>query len=402
MAHYESQCFLFCTKILNKIYGTLRWSDSVVQCYTVEKIMEVTEMSGSFDLIQKNFGFGYMRLPMNGEEVDIPQTKKMVDTFLANGFNYFDTAHGYINGKSELAIKECLSSRYPRDSYILTNKLSANYFEKEEDIRPLFQQQLVACGVEYFDFYLMHALSAARMAQYEGARAFEIAQELKQEGKIRHVGMSFHDSAEVLDQILTKHPEIEVVQIQFNYVDFEDDKVESRKCYEVCRKHGKPVIIMEPVKGGSLVNLPPAAQKILDRLNGGSNASYAIRFAAGFEGVMMVLSGMSTIAQMEDNVAFMKDFQPLHAEEQEALVKVCAVFRNQGLIPCTACRYCTEVCPQEIAIPELFAAVNAKRSEQSALEVSCDIDCIKCGKCEEICPQNLKIRELLTVAAEEL
>ena len=205
-------------------------------------------MSGSFDLIQKNFGFGYMRLPMNGDDVDITQTKKMVDTFLENGFNYFDTAHGYINGKSELAIRECLSSRYPRDRYILTNKLSANYFSKEEDIRPLFQQQLEACGVEYFDFYLMHALSAARIAQYEGSRAFEIAQELKQEGKIRHIGMSFHDSAEVLDHILTKHPEIEVVQIQFNYVDFEDDKVESRKCYEVCRKHGKPVIIMEPVR----------------------------------------------------------------------------------------------------------------------------------------------------------
>ena len=361
-------------------------------------------MSGSFDLIRENFGFGYMRLPMNGEEVDIPQTIRMVDTFLENGFNYFDTAHGYINGKSELAIRECLSSRYPRDRYILTNKLSGNYFEKEEDIRPLFQQQLESCGVEYFDFYLMHALSESRMAHYEGARAFEIAQELKQEGKIRHLGMSFHDSAAVLDQILTKHPEIEVVQIQFNYVDFEDDKVESRKCYEVCRKHGKPVIIMEPVKGGSLVNLPPAAQNILDRLGGGSNASYAIRFAAGFEGVMMVLSGMSSIQQMQDNVSYMQQFQPLNREEREALEKVCAVFRNQGLIPCTACRYCTEVCPQEIAIPELFAAVNAKRSGQDIPEVSgrMPTDCIKCGKCEEICPQDLKIRELLTVAAEEV
>jgi len=359
-------------------------------------------MSGSFDLIQKNFGFGYMRLPMIGDEVDIPQTTKMVDTFLENGFNYFDTAHGYINGKSELAIRECLSSRYPRDRYILTNKLSPNYFAKEEDIRPLFQQQLEACGVEYFDFYLMHALSAARMKRYEDARAFEIAQELKKEGKIKHLGMSFHDSAEVLDQILTNHPEVEVVQIQFNYVDFEDDKVESRKCYEVCRKHGKPVIIMEPVKGGSLVNLPAAAQKIFDRLNGGSNASYAIRFAAGFEGVMMVLSGMSTIGQMEDNVSFMKDFQPLSEQEQEAIERVCALFRNQGLIPCTACRYCTEVCPQEIPIPELFAAVNAKRSKQEAAEISTEIDCIRCGKCEEICPQNLKIRELLTVVTEEL
>lgn len=365
---------------------------------------EVTKMSGSFDLIQKNFGFGYMRLPMIGDDVDIPQTKQMVDTFLENGFNYFDTAHGYINGKSELAIKECLTSRYPRDRYILTNKLSFNFFEKEEDILPLFQQQLEACGVEYFDFYLMHAMNATRLLHYEGCKAFEIAQKLKQDGKIRHLGMSFHDSAEVLDQILTKHPEIEVVQIQFNYVDFEDEKVQSRKCYEVCCKHGKPVLIMEPVKGGSLINLPEAAQKVLDRLEGGSNASYAIRFAASFEGVIMVLSGMSTIDQMEDNVSFMKEFKPLNTDEKDALEKVCAVFRNQGLIPCTTCRYCTEVCPQEIAIPELFAAVNAKRSEQPIPEVTGGMpaDCIKCGACESACPQNLKIRELLTVAAEEL
>ena len=359
-------------------------------------------MSGSFDLIQKNFGFGYMRLPMLGEDVDIPQTIKMVDTFLENGFNYFDTAHGYIDGKSELAIKECLASRYPRDRYLLANKLSFNFFEKEADILPLFQQQLDACGVEYFDFYLLHAMNGTRLLHYEGCRAFEIVQELKLEGKIRHIGMSFHDKADVLDRILTSHPEIEFVQIQFNYVDFEDEKVQSRKCYEVCRKHGKPVFIMEPVKGGSLVNLPPAAQKVLDRLEGGSNASYAIRFAAGFEGGVMVLSGMSTIEQMEDNLSFMKDFQPLNEQELETLERVCAVFRNQGLIPCTACRYCTEVCPQEIPIPELFAAVNAKRSEQSVPEVSTEFDCVKCGKCEESCPQNLKIRELLTMTAEEL
>ena len=361
-------------------------------------------MSGSFEKIKKNFGFGYMRLPMIGEEVDIPQTTKMVDTFLEAGFNYFDTAHGYIGGRSELAIKECLSSRYPRDKYILTNKLSPNFFKTEEDIRPLFQQQLDACGVEYFDFYLMHAMCASRLEQYENARAFEVALELKAEGKIRHLGMSFHDTADVLDQMLTKHPEIEVVQIQFNYVDFEDNKVESRKCYEVCRKHGKPVIIMEPVKGGSLVNLPEAAQKIFDKLEGGSNASYAIRFAAGFEGVMMVLSGMSTIQQMEDNLSYMQDFQPLTEKEQEAVAKVCAIFRNKDLIPCTACRYCTEVCPQEIAIPELFAALNAKRQNQAIPAVSGGMpaDCVKCGKCEESCPQNLKIRELLTVVAEEL
>ena len=361
-------------------------------------------MEHSFKKVQKNFGFGYMRLPMIGEDVDIPQTKQMVDTFLANGFNYFDTAHGYINGKSELAIKECLSSRYPRERYVLTNKLSFNYFEKQEDIRPLFQQQLDACGVDYFDFYLMHALSASRMPHYRQARAFETALELKEEGKIRHLGISFHDSADVLDQILTEYPQIEVVQIQFNYLDYEDEKVESRKCYEVCRKHQKPVIIMEPVKGGSLVNLPDSAQKILDSLCGGSNASYAIRFAAGFEGVMMVLSGMSNMEQMLDNVGYMKSFQPLSSVEMEAVTQVRNILRNQGTIACTNCRYCTEVCPQEIAIPDLFTAVNSKRQEQSwsIPQGGMPSDCIRCGKCEEICPQSLHIRELLEVSAAEL
>lgn len=360
-------------------------------------------MSHAFSSFEKNFGFGFMRLPMIGDEVDIPQTKQMVDAFLNAGFCYFDTAHGYISGKSELAIRECLSSRYPRDRYILTNKLSFPYFEKEEDIRPLFQQQLDACGVEYFDFYMMHALSAARMPHYRQTRAFEIAQELKEEGKIRHIGISFHDTAAVLDDILTEFPQIEAVQLQFNYVDYEDEKVQSRKCYEVCRKHNKPVIVMEPVKGGSLVNLPVAAQKVLERLNGGSNASYAIRYAAGFEGIHMVLSGMSTLQQMEDNIGFMKNFQPLTVEEQEAVRRVRAIFRNQDLIPCTNCRYCTEVCPQEIPIPELFAALNNKRQDQvQTANAASTINCIRCGKCEEICPQTLNIRELLVVASEEL
>lgn len=360
-------------------------------------------MSDPFSSLDKNFGFGFMRLPMIGDEVDISQTMQMVDAFLNAGFRYFDTAHGYINGKSELAIRECLSSRYPRDHYILTNKLSFHYFQSEEDIRPLFQQQLDACGVEHFDFYLMHALNAARLPHYRTTRAFEIAQELKQEGKIRHIGISFHDSASVLEDILTEFPQIEVVQLQFNYVDYEDDKVQSRKCYEVCRKHGKPVIVMEPVKGGSLINLPAGAQTVLDRLHGGSNASYAIRYAASFEGIRMVLSGMSTLEQMQDNLSFMQDFQPLNKTEQEAIQTVSAIFRNQELIPCTNCRYCTEVCPQGIPIPELFSALNTKRQQQETdVNGSTATTCIRCGKCEDICPQNLKIRELLVVAAEEL
>ena len=242
------------------------------------------------DKIKKNFGFGCMRLPMIGEDVDIEQTRQMVDLFLKEGFNYFDTAHGYIQGKSELAVRECLTSRYPREQYILTDKLTGNYFKKEEDIRPFFESQLEACGVDYFDFYLMHSQGSGNFPHFKSCRAYETAFELKKEGKIRHVGMSFHDTAEVLDQILTEYPQIEVVQIQFNYLDYEDPKIQSRLCYEVCRKHNKPIIIMEPVKGGSLVNLPKIAGDVLDELQGGSPASYAIRYAAGFPGVMMVLS----------------------------------------------------------------------------------------------------------------
>ena len=358
--------------------------------------------------IKKNFGFGCMRMHMKDGEVDYEEFTRLVDTFLENGFNYFDTAHGYLNGQSEVAVRKCLTSRHPRESYVLTNKLSSLYFEKEEDIRPLFESQLEACGVEYFDFYLMHAQNKTRHKKYRECRAYEIAEELKAEGKIRHIGISFHDTAEVLEQILTGCPQIEVVQLQLNYVDFDDVSVQSRKCYEVCRRHGKPVIVMEPVKGGSLVKLPDAAQKVFDGLNGGSNASYAIRFAAGFEGVMMVLSGMSDMAQLTDNISYMKDFRPLSPQEQEAVDQVCAIFRSMELIPCTACRYCTEVCPTGIAIPDLFACMNGKKMFNAGggyyhvyTRTAKASDCVKCGQCETICPQNLPIRRLLEDVAAE-
>ena len=362
------------------------------------------------DRIQKNFGFGFMRLPMAGEEVDISQTTKMVDAFLEAGFNYFDTAHGYLQGKSERALKTCLTSRYPREKYILTNKLTANFFQTEEDIRPFFESQLEACGVDYFDFYLMHAQGAGNYPHFQACHAYEVAQRLKAEGKVRHVGISFHDSAEMLEKILTDHPEVEVVQIQFNYLDYEDPAAQSRRCYEVCRKHGKPVIVMEPVKGGNLVNLPEEARAVLDALHGGSPASYAIRFAAGFPGMWMVLSGMSTLQQVEDNLAFMKDFQPLNETERAAVEKVQAIFHSKNLIPCTACRYCTDGCPQHIAIPDIFAARNAKEihrdwnadyyySEVCTAPGRRASDCLQCGKCEKVCPQHLPIRELLQEVA---
>lgn len=364
------------------------------------------------DKVKKNFGFGCMRLPMNGEEVDLEQTKKMVDTFIEQGFNYFDTAHGYIQGKSEKALMECLTSRYPRDKYILTDKLTANFFKKEEDIRPLFESQLEICGVDYFDFYLMHAQGAGNYAHFKECHAYETAFELKKEGKVRHVGISFHDKPEVLEQILTEYPEVEVVQIQFNYVDYDDPAVQSRACYEVCRKHNKPVIVMEPVKGGNLVNLPEDAKAVLDELYGGSPASYAIRFAAGFPGMMMVLSGMSSMEQMNDNLSYMKDFQPLNEAELAAVKKVQEIFKSKNLIPCTACRYCIDGCPKHISIPDLFAIMNTKQIYHdwnadyyynvvhTALGRKAS-DCLKCGKCEKVCPQHLQIRNLLEDVAKE-
>ena len=364
-----------------------------------------------FEKINKKLGLGCMRLPLKDKAIDHTTFSAMVDAFIENGFNYFDTAHGYMRGESENALKISLTSRYPRDAYVLANKLSTFHFEREEEIVPLFESQLEACGVDYFDIYLMHAQNTALYEKYKSCRAYEHALDFLREGRIKHFGISFHDRADLLEKILNDYPEIELVQIQFNYADYEDPTVESRKCYEVCVKYGKPVVVMEPVKGGCLANLPDDASAVLRALGGGSDASYAIRFAAGFDGVMMVLSGMGSIDMLNDNMSYMKDFKPLDERERAAVDEVRRIFRSKDLIACTACEYCIANCPMNISIPNLFACMNGKKlwnswnsdyyygvHTQSAKKAS---DCIGCGACESACPQHLPIRELLREVAKE-
>ena len=363
-----------------------------------------------FPEIQGNFAFGCMRLPMKGDKIDYNEFSEMVDAFIGKGFNYFDTAHGYHSELSEPAIRECVVKRYDRSKFLLTNKLTDCYFKTESDIRPFFENQLKWCGVDYFDFYLMHAQDSNNYEQFKRCRAYETAFELKKEGKIRHVGLSFHDKADVLERILTDYPEVEVVQIQLNYLDYEDDGVDSKNVYEVCEKFNKPVLVMEPVKGGSLVKLPDEAKKVFDELGGGSYASYALRFAAGFKNVCAVLSGMSNMEQMNDNLGFMADYKPLNDEEMKAVKKVCGIFKSLNLIPCTSCRYCVDGCPKNILIPELFSCLNSKEvfndwnqdfyyENVLTSRNGKASDCIKCGKCEQACPQHLEIRKLLEQVA---
>lgn len=358
----------------------------------------------------KKLGFGCMRFPKIGEEIDIEQVKKMVDIFLDAGFTYFDTAHVYHSGKSETTLRECLTSRYPRERFMLTTKLSTWNFNTEEDIIPLFEEQLRDTGVEYFDYYLMHAQDREYYEKYKSCHAYEIAQRLKDEGKIKHIGISFHDDAETLRRILSEQPAVEAVQIQFNYVDYLNPDVDGKGVYRVCREFGKDIIIMEPVKGGYLANLPDEAKAIFANVGKGSSASYAVRYAAGFEGVKMVLSGMSDIAQVTDNVMTMRDFKPLDDAEVRAVEQVRDLLLSMNRIECTACRYCTDGCPACIPIPDIFALYNSKTCYRNwGTEHEYDkltekggkaADCIRCGQCEASCPQHLPIIELLGRASE--
>ena len=358
----------------------------------------------SFNEIKKNFGFGCMRLPMKDGEVDYDEFNRMIDAFLDASFNYFDTAHGYIDGKSETAVRDCLAARHKREEFVLANKLSDPYFEKEEDILPLFEGQLKLCGVDYFDFYLFHCLNRELYKKHKRCNAFEIVRRLKEEGRVKHIAMSFHDTADILDMILTEQPFIEAVQLQINYLDYDDPAVQSKACYDVAVKHGKKVIVMEPVKGGTLVNLPENAAAVLDGLEVGSHASVALRYAASYPEVFMVLSGMGNMDMMRDNIATMGNFVPLNDKELKATDRVREIIREYNRIPCTGCDYCAGQCPKKIPISKIFAEYNeyltakcdreAAKASLSGIIERAD-ECVNCGGCEKICPQGIKVREQL-------
>lgn len=368
---------------------------------------------------QKKLGFGFMRLPLldkeNQESVDVEQLNKMVDEFIENGFTYFDTAYMYHNFKSELFLKECLVKRHKRDTFTVASKLPTMFLKTQEDVDRIFNEQLEKCGVDYFDYYLIHNLGVTNYQTAQKFNAFEYVQKKKEEGIVKQFGFSFHDSAELLDKILTEHPEVDFVQLQINYLDWETESIQSEKCYQVAEKHGKPIIVMEPVKGGTLAKLPEEADKLLKEYNPNtSTASWAIRFAASLPKVMMVLSGMSDIHQLEDNMSYMRNFVPFVEEEYLLLDKIVGILNANIAVPCTACQYCVDGCPMHINIPKCFALYN---SEKQALNKGFSIhqayydnytkgegngkasDCIKCGKCEKSCPQHIKITEELEKVA---
>ena len=363
----------------------------------------------------KKLGFGLMRLPKKGEEIDVEQVKVMVDKFLAAGFTYFDTAWAYAG--SEDAIRQALVERYPREKFQLATKNAAwiNCKTREEAIEQ-FNLSLKRTGAGYFDFYLLHNLGESRTKFFDDFDMWSFVQEKKAEGLIKHVGFSFHSTPEELEEILTKHPEMEFVQLQINYGDWENPAIQSRACYEVARKHGKPVIIMEPVKGGMLANPPESVKQILQAAEPESScASWAVRFAADLEGLIVVLSGMSNVEQMEDNLSYMKDFTGLTESQKETINKAREALAKIPVIPCTTCNYCAKVCPKEIGISGTFTAMNyltlygdkaAAQHQENWLVGGHGrrkaAECIKCGKCEQVCPQHISIREELVKAGRAL
>ncbi len=363
---------------------------------------------------EKRFGFGLMRLPLldpsDDSSIDLELTKQMVDTFLDHGFTYFDTAWMYCGFHSENAVKEVLTSRHPRESYTLTTKLHAAFIKTPEDRDRIFNQQLEKTGVDYFDYYLLHDVGIDHYELYKKYDCFTWIREKKEQGLIRHMGFSFHDTADVLDRVLTEHPEMEFVQLQINYLDWDSEGIQSRLCYEVARKHGKPVIVMEPVKGGTLAKVPDSVEKLFKKYHPEMSVpSWALRFVASLDQVDMILSGMSDMEQLQDNISFMEDPKPLDDAEKQVIRDALQILNGQITVPCTGCSYCTEGCPKKIAIPKYFALYNADMQEIKDKDWTPQGeyydrltqtfgkagDCVACGQCENACPQHLPIIQYL-------
>ena len=369
---------------------------------------------------EKKLGFGLMRLPVtdpaDAASVDLDRLCEMVDLFLERGFTYFDTAWMYNNFASEGAAKAALVDRHPRESFTLATKLHGEFFDTPEGRDEVFRAQLQKTGAGYFDYYLLHGIDAGLLEKYERFECFSWLLDKKAAGLVRHAGFSFHDTPELLDRILTAHPEMEFVQLQINYLDWESEWVQGRACYETAVKHGKSVIVMEPVKGGTLAWVPDEARAAFDALDpSASVSSWAIRFAASLPGVMVVLSGMSTLDQVRDNTDTMADFRPLNGEEKAACFRAAEIINAQIAVPCTGCSYCTEGCPQRIPIPKYFSLYNEDMREAHAHKdwtvnfsnydaltrsFGKASDCVECGQCEGVCPQHLEIIELLKKVAE--
>lgn len=362
----------------------------------------------------KKLGFGLMRLPYAQNEamgnIDMEKTKEMVDAYMAEGFTYFDTAWVYHGGHSEEAFGELVAKRYPREKFQVVSKMPLWGMSDPSKLNEIFNKQLEKCGVEYFDYYFLHALNKDVFQTAEKMKAFEWMQEMKKAGKILHPGFSFHDSAEVLEEILTAHPEVELVQLQINYIDWESDNVQSKKCYDICKKHGVLVSVMEPIKGGSLANVMDDAKKIFNDYNPkASLASWAVRYCASLDNILVVLSGMSNMEQLKDNMSYMKDFVPLNKEESECVEKATKLIKSTIAIPCTACRYCTDGCPKKINIPRYFEIYNESKRYGKASFVwhyneekkksGSPVDCVGCKACEGHCPQKLHIVDLLKTVA---